>query len=68
MHLAGEVLLKRSNSKEEQNIAAGGVLLKRSNSKEEQNVSVSPETLEASHQLSLLFLLVSKFSSPSIGC
>ena len=49
MQSVGEVVLKRSNSKEEQNVAAGGVLLKRSNSKEEQNVAeAKAEALQAS--------------------
>ena len=49
MQTAGEVVLKRSNSKEEQNVAAGGVLLKRSNSKEEQNVAeAKAQALQAS--------------------
>ena len=43
--------MKRSDSKEEKNVAAGGVLLKRSNSKEEQNVAeAKAEALQARHK------------------
>ena len=70
MQSVGEVVLKRSNSKEEQNVAAGGVLLKRSNSKEEQNVAeAKAEALQASLVTFFAVCLpFSKFYYSTIQC
>ena len=59
--------MKRSDSKEEKNVAAGGVLLKRSNSKEEQNVAeAKAKALQARHMALCSFLRLNSCTEENI--